>query len=352
MLKIGVVGATGLVGQEILRLLDALAGPPMHLMPIASVRSAGVDLNRTLNLNQTIGLVHAADEVDWSALDVAFFSAGAAISRVMAHRAADAGCLVIDNTSAFRATPGTPLVVPEVNGELLRERPATNIVANPNCSTIQLVRVLAPLHRAVGLRRVVVSTYQAASGGGSRGLAELADRSAKALRGEVEPWAAGSGKFGPPLTFNLIPHIGRLDEHGNTHEERKIRQESRVILCAPELDVSATAVRVPVFHCHSEAVWLDLNRAVDRTEVTQLLSHETGIRVYDETLNLPYPMPIEVYRSAEDRARVHVGRIRSDPDRRETMMLWIVADNIWVGAALNAVMILSVILGAEWLGTG
>lgn len=349
MRDIGVVGATGVVGREILGLLDTRIDPSVRLVPIASPRSAGTDLNPSLELRRHLEPVLAVDEVDWTGMDVAFFTAGAELSRDIAPKAAAAGCLVIDNTSAFRGTPGVPLVVPQVNGELLHERPGPGIVANPNCSAIQLVRVLAPLHRVIGLRRVVVATYQAASGGGTAGLAELAGRSARLLAGNAEPGDDDPGKFGPPLTFNVVPQIGSLDEHGVANEERKIRQETRILLRAPDLDISASAVRVPVFRCHSETVWADLERDVPAVQIAELLSEVPVIRVYGPEREPSYPMPIQVVRTAADRALVHVGRIRVDPERPGTVMLWIVADNTWVGAALNSVDILSAVLDARWL---
>jgi aspartate-semialdehyde dehydrogenase len=324
----------------------------IRLMPIASPRSAGADLNPSLGLRRRLDAVRTIDEVDWHALDVAFFTAGAGLSHEVVLKAAAAGCLVIDNTSAFRQTPGVPLVVPQVNGHLLNERPAPNIVANPNCSTIQLVRVLAPLHRVIGLRRVMVATYQAASGGGTSGLAELAGRSLRLLGDAAAPEDSTPGKFGPSLAFNVIPQIGPIGEDGITNEERKIRQETRTILDAPELDISASAVRVPVFQCHSETVWADLERAVPAAQVAQVLSEAPELRVYGPEMDPPYPMPTQVYRTSEDRALVHVGRVRREPDHPRTVMLWIVADNTWVGAALNAADILSTVITAGWLEAG
>lgn len=256
--------------------------------------------------------------------------------------------LVVDNTSAFRMLPEVPLVVPQVNPGALARRPAAGIVANPNCSTIQLVRVLHPLHELAGLDSLVVATYQAASGGGLPGLAELAEESGRLLadsRVQGEP----GGRFGQPLAFNLVPEVGLADDSGFTHEERKLAREPRKILGLPQLRVSATAVRAPVFHCHSEAVHLRLRLPVTVEEVERALLATPGLRVYRPSDRPAYPMPRTVFASDEDRALVHVGRIRVEPEDPHAVALWIVADNLWVGAALNALQIVELGTKYGWL---
>jgi aspartate-semialdehyde dehydrogenase len=321
--------------------------PPVRLSPVASARSAGVDIGAQLGLDAQIEPVRALNDVDFTAMDLVFFAAGAEVSRQVAEKAAAAGCLVIDNSSAFRAREDVPLVVPQVNPEALRQRPESNIIANPNCSTIQLVRALHPIHRLGGLRRVFVSTYQAASGGGLRGLAELADDSRSVLDGRGDLHA---GRFGPPLAFDLVPQIGLLDDQGAAHEERKLRSEPRKIMSLPDLRVDATAVRVPVFHCHSEAVHVDLERPVSATEAEEALAGADGIRLYrsDDVPAIPSPRSVEA--SGAGRALVHVGRVRVDPSQPDSLAMWVVGDNLWVGAAYNAIDIMRTALDYGWLG--
>jgi aspartate-semialdehyde dehydrogenase len=346
MFRTAVVGATGAVGQELLILLSRNEVPITHLLPIASANSAGRDLGTRLNLDAHIERVRSLDNVDFTDIDLAFFAAGAEVSRQMAEKAAAAGCLVIDNSSAFRMRDDVPLTVPQVNPETVRERPAANLISNPNCSTIQLVRALHPLHQAAGLRRVFVSTYQAGSGGGLRGLTELADDSRTLLDKSGEP---RPGRFGPPLAFDLVPQIGAVDEHGAAHEEQKLRREPRKILALPDLRIGATAVRVPVFHCHSEAVHVELDRPLSATEAEDILAATPGIRVYRAGDDRPYPTPRHVEASGEDRALVHVGRIRQDNEEPESLSMWVVADNLWVGAATNAVDIMRIAHEYGWL---
>jgi len=287
------------------------------------------------------------DDVDFTDIDLAFFAAGAEVSRQAAEKAAAAGCLVIDNSSAFRMRDDVPLTVPQVNPDTVRERPESNLIANPNCSTIQLVRALFPLHQAGGLRRVFVSTYQAGSGGGLRGLEELAQDSRALLDKSGEP---RPGRFGPPLAFDLVPQIGAVDEHGVAHEEQKLRREPRKIMGLPGLKVGVTAVRVPVFHCHSEAVHVELDRALTAEEAEDVLEATPGIRVYRAGDDQPYPTPRHVEGSGEDRALVHVGRIRPDQEEPQSLSMWVVADNLWVGAATNAVDIMHTAHEYGWLG--
>jgi aspartate-semialdehyde dehydrogenase len=348
MLRVTVVGATGAVGREFIRLLDQGLVQVDHVVPVASASSAGRDLRAELRLGIPVSPVTTLDQADFTNTDVAVFCAGAETSLRAAEDIAKLGVLVVDNSSAFRRRPDVPLVVPTVNPEQLEQRPASNLIANPNCSTIQLVRALHPLHLLAGLDQVVVSTYQAASGGGQRGLAELAMTSADRL---ADPQSAigPAGKFGQPLAFNLVPEIGLPDDTGFSHEERKLAFEPRRILDLPELRITATAVRVPVFDCHSEAVYVRTKRPVSATQVEEALATAPGLRVYRRNDRPGYPMPRMVALTDDDRALVHVGRIRTDPEDDHAVWLWVVADNLWIGAALNAIEILVLAVKAGWL---
>ncbi|MET9844481.1 aspartate-semialdehyde dehydrogenase [Streptomyces ossamyceticus] len=349
MLRIAVVGATGAVGRECLALLDGGIVPVEQLTPVGSARSVGRDLAAELALSLPMTDVVTLDDLDPRGLDVAIFSAGAEVSAREAERLTSAGVLVVDNSSAFRMRPDVPLVVPQVNPGALDDRPVSGLVANPNCSTIQLVRALHPLHELAGLESVVVATYQAASGGGVRGLRELAEGS-RTILDEPRAQGAPGGRFGQPLPFNLVPEIGLRDDTGLTHEERKLVREPRKILGLPELRVSATAVRVPVFDCHSEAVHLRLREPVSTASVEEILAATPGLRAYRRSDNPSYPMPRTVFARPEDRALVHVGRIRVEPEDDRAVALWVVADNLWVGAALNALQIVELATKNGWLG--
>jgi aspartate-semialdehyde dehydrogenase len=346
MSRIAVIGATGAVGRELLILLTRPGMPPARIVPVASARSSGTDIAGQLGLDADIEPVMALDDLDFSTVDVAFYAAGAEISRRTAEKAAGAGCLVIDNSSAFRLRDDVPLVVPQVNPEALGHRPAANLIANPNCSTVQLVRALNPLRAIAGLRRVILATYQAGSGGGMRGLAELAGDSRRVLDRGPRP---EPGRFGPPLAFDLIPQIGDFGDDSTTHEERKLHNEPAKIMGLPGLSVSATAVRVPIFHCHAEAAWVEFDRPVTTADAEAVLAASPGLKLYRARDDQPYPSPRQVERSGQDRRLVHVGRVRADVDEPNALWLWIVADNLWVGAALNAVDILSTARGFGWL---
>ncbi|MFC4591366.1 aspartate-semialdehyde dehydrogenase [Sphaerisporangium corydalis] len=347
MPRIAVVGATGAVGRELLTLISRSEAASTTIVPIASARSAGTDLGAQLGLGSGIEPVRTLDDVDFGDVSVTFFAAGVEVSRQAAEKVAKAGSLVIDNSSAFRLRDDVPLVVPQVNPASLAHRPPVNLIANPNCSTIQLVRALAPLHELAGLRRVILTTYQAASGGGIQGLAELARDSRRLLDGAD---TLASGRFGPPLAFDLVPQIGGLNEHGSAHEEEKLGREPGKIMGLTDLPVSVTAVRAPIFHCHAEAVWVELGRQVPIAEAEEALAGTPGIRFYKSGDDPPYPTPRLVENSgAEGRALVHVGRVRADTADPRALWLWIVADNLWVGAALNAFDIMRTAQGYGWL---
>lgn len=326
--RIALVGGTGAVGRTFLELIAERGFETSSIRLIASARSAG----RTLPLpGGATAVVESLATCDFSGVDLAFFSAGTPVSAEHAPRAAAAGALVVDNTNAFRMDPDSPLVVPQVNGHLLAERPRSGIVANPNCSTIPLVRLLQPIQERYGLNRVTVSTYQAASGGGQSGIDELrADTSAR-LADHTAP-APGNSRFGPGLAFNVVPAIDKFLEHGGTLEEQKMRQESRRILDLGGLDLTATCVRVPVVNGHSEAVVVDTEHPATAAEITALLAGQEEVRVWAEG----FPTPRTVTGEPD---LVHVGRVRTDPENPRRVLLWLVADNLRIGAALNALQI-------------
>lgn len=328
-LSVALVGATGAVGREMWKLLEASRFPVSEIHAYTTERSAGTELTfrgRSISCQKL-------DEETFVPVQLILASAGAATSRDWMPRFAEKGGLVVDNSSAFRADPDCPLVVPEVNGHLLDRR--ASIIANPNCSTIQMVMVLAPLHREWGLRAVRVATYQAASGAGARAVAELMASTRAMLEGtEHVPEV-----FPHPLGFNVVPQIGEFDNAGEYLEETKMRQETRRILEFPDLPVSATCVRVPVVRGHSEAVWASFEARPDPERARRLLDRE-GIEVLDEPGSSLYPLP----REASGRHEVFVGRIREDGADPQGLSMWIVADNLLKGAATNAVQIAECLL--------
>src|SRR5690554_989456 len=330
--RVAIVGATGAVGQELIRILEERSFPVASLKLLASPRSAG----STLTFQGEALPVEALTAQAFQGTDLVFFSAGASVSQEYAPAALAAGATVIDNSSAFRMDEEVPLVVPEVNGHLLDEGP--QLVANPNCSTTILVMALAPLRRAAGLRRVIVSTYQAVSGAGARAVEEL--------KAQVRAWLEGrpleasilpyrDGKRHRPIAFNLLPQCDRFDELGYTKEEWKLVHETRKILGDPDLPVTATTVRVPVLRSHSESVYLETERPLAVEEARTLLGETPGVQVLDDPEEQLYPTPLET--SGQD--PVFVGRIRKDPFEERALTLWVVGDQIRKGAALNAVQI-------------
>ena len=330
---IAIVGATGLVGRTFLSVLAERRFPVGRLSLFASPRSAG----QTVEFAGRSYRVEALDAADPAGFDLALFSAGAQVSRLHAPRFIAAGALVVDNSSAFRMEPGVPLAVPEVNPESLAllSRSAAGgwgrIVAVPNCSTIQLVMVLKPLHAAAGLARVTVATYQSAAGAGQSGLRELETETRRVLDGD----APAAEVFAHPLAFEALPHVGVFGDDGVTSEEQKIIDETRKILGLSDLPVSATCVRVPVRVGHSEAVWVETERALDPEAARACLARQPGVVVRDDPARAVYPLA----REAAGTDPVYVGRIRRDPARAQGLILWVVADNVRKGAALNAVQI-------------
>ncbi|MFM6987191.1 MAG: aspartate-semialdehyde dehydrogenase [Arenimonas sp.] len=324
---VAVVGATGAVGQTMLSILEERDFPVGSLIPLASERSAGDQVEFKGNKLTVRDLA----TFDPSGVDFALFSAGGGISKEYAPKFAAAGAVVIDNSSAFRMDADVPLVVSEVNPEALDSIPR-GIVANPNCSTMQMLVALAPIHRAAGIRRINVATYQSVSGAGRSALEELGRQTAGIL-GFKQPEPQ---RFPVQIAFNLIPHIDEFLDNGYTKEEMKLVWETRKILGDDSIQVNPTAVRVPVFYGHSEAVHVETERKLSAAEARALLEQAPGVTVVDERQPGGYPTPV-THASGTD--AVYVGRIREDISCPNGLNLWVVSDNIRKGAALNAVQI-------------
>lgn len=326
--NVAVVGATGAVGEAMLRILEEREFPVATIFPLASHRSAG----KTLGFKNKSYMVQDLATFDFSQAQIALFSAGGEVSAKYAPIAAQAGCLVIDNTSHFRYDADIPLVVPEVNPEALENFRERNIIANPNCSTIQMVVALKPIYDAVGIERINVATYQSVSGAGGKGITELAKQTTELLNGRsVTPHV-----FPEQIAFNVIPHIDIFMENGYTKEEMKMVWETRKILNNNTIEVNPTAVRVPVFYGHSEAVHIETRDKITANEVRELLVLAPGIILQDTHDKGGYPTPVKEATGAD---AVYVGRIREDISHPRGINLWIVADNVRKGAALNAVQI-------------
>lgn len=335
--RVAIAGATGAVGKEILALLEQGRMQPDSLVLLASERSVG----RELRFRGQRVPVRSLAEDALAGVDLAFFSCGRERSLEFVPAAVKHGALVVDNSSAFRLDPEVPLVVPEVNAHSLFApdgSPAARIIANPNCSTILLVVVLAPLLAAFGLRRVVVATYQAASGAGQRGMDTLLGDSESRFSGT--PGTASAEVFGHPLAFNLVPQVDRFLDDGATGEENKMVLESRKILVQPELAMDATCVRVPVLRCHCESVTVETRKPVSPGEARELLASAPGIRVVDDPARRVYPMPID----AEGEEAVLVGRLRPSGVFRNGLSFWLCGDQLLKGAALNAVQIVEALV--------
>ena len=323
-MKVAVVGATGLVGSKMLRVLEERHFPVTELLPVASSRSVG----KKVVFQGREWTVMSAEDAIAKKPAVAIFSAGGAASGELAPLFAAAGCRVVDNSSYWRMDPTKKLVVPEINGDVLG--PDDYIIANPNCSTIQMVMALAPLHKAYGIKRIVVSTYQSVSGSGAKGVNQL-----KAER------AGGEGDFYPyPIDLNTLPHIDSFLENGYTKEEMKMVNETRKILRDDTIAVTATTVRVPVWGGHSESVNVEFLKPFEVDEARRLMASMPGVIVQDDPGNKVYPMP----RFAEGRDEVFVGRIRRDFSVENGLNFWCVADNLRKGAATNAVQIAQLLL--------
>lgn len=330
---VAVVGATGLVGEAMMQVLEQRDFPVGRFVPLASARSAG----RTVTFRGADHEVESLEDFDFSGVDIALFSAGASVSAEAAPRAAAAGAVVIDNTSQFRYDDDIPLVVPECNPDRIADYRNRGIIANPNCSTIQLVVALKPIHDAVGIERMNVATYQAVSGAGREAM-EALTAGTRAWLGEGEVPSPGPEK---PVAFNAVPKIDRLMETGYTKEEMKMFWETRKILEDPDIMVNATCVRVPVYYGHSEAVHLETRTKVTVPEVQKLLNSAPGVVVMDGLEPGDYPTALT---DAAHRDAVYVGRIREDMSHERGLNLWIVADNVRKGAALNSVQIAEILV--------
>lgn len=328
--KIAIVGATGAVGEELLNVLDELDFPVESILPLASAKSAG---NQIEFRGKSYKIKELTEEVfKENPVDIAFFSAGGSVSERYAKFAVEAGAVVIDNTSHFRMEKDVPLVVPECNPEDIKEWKKTGIIANPNCSTIQMVHVLKPLNDAFDLKRVDVSTYQAASGAGKEGMEELVRAMQSFFAFKLDEFEAQT--FPHTLALNLIPQIDVFTDNGYTKEELKMINETQKIL-HKNLEISATCVRVPVLRSHSEAITMHFAKEVDVNKARDILQNAPSVIVMDEPENKKYPMPL----MTSDTNETYVGRIRLDVTHKNILHLWCVADQIRVGAATNAVRI-------------
>lgn len=327
-IDIAILGATGLVGESMVELLGESPLPVGRLRLLATERSAGE--SRSFRGQQVD--VEDAAAFDWSSVQLALFSAGSDASGHYAPKAVDAGCIVIDNSSRWRGDDDVPLVVPEVNADALAGWQARRIIANPNCSTIQLVVALKPLHDAAGLVHVGVASYQSVSGAGRGAVEQLARETAQLLNAQ----AVDPGVFPVQIAFNLIPHIDAFGDDGFTGEETKIARETRKILGLPALPLAATAVRVPVFFGHAEVVSVQTERMLGAERARELLAMAPGVVVVDARGPGGYPTPVT---HAAGQNAVFVGRLRDDPSRQNGLLMWVVADNVRKGAALNAVQI-------------
>ncbi len=323
--NLALVGATGAVGFEMMRILEEREFPIGDIALVASERSAG----KRLEFAGAELEVRDLNKFSFKDTDIVLSSPGASISRQYVPRAVEEGAVVVDNTSAFRMFPDVPLVVPEVNPEKIKEH--KGIIANPNCSTIQLVVALKPLHDAAGIKRIVVSTYQAVSGAGVKAVNELRDQTGAVLRGEEFAPAA----FPHRIAFNMIPQIDVFLENGYTKEEMKMVEETKKIMGDDSIRVTATTVRVPVFRGHSESVNLEFEKPLSPEEATRILGGAPGVKVIDSPDESLYPMPLD----SEGRDEVFVGRIRADESIENGLNLWVVSDNLRKGAALNTVQI-------------
>ena len=331
-MDIAIVGASGAVGQELLRVLDQRNFPFDNLTLFGSSRSAGTTVTFRGKEYTIKELKHNDDFRD---IDIAFTSAGASTSKEFAETITRHGALMIDNSSAFRMDEDVPLVVPEVNGEAALDAPR-RIIGNPNCTTIQMVVALNPIHKLSPIRRVHVATYQAASGAGATAMAELANQYGEIARGE-KPTVK---KFVAQLANNVIPHIDVFTDNGYTKEEMKMYNETRKIMNAPELTVSAMCVRVPVMRAHSEALWVETQEPISVEDARKAFAEAEGVVVMDDPANAVYPMPLELAHHDP----VYVGRLRKDLANPNGLTFWTVSDQIRKGAALNAVQIAEYIL--------
>ena len=328
--NVAVVGATGAVGEEMLRILEERSFSVGNLRVIASERSEG----RVLRFCGENLKVERLSSASFRGVEIALFSAGAQISREFSPQAVKEGSVVVDNSSAFRMESGVPLVVPEVNPDALENH--QGIIANPNCSTIQLVVAINPLHQITRIKRLIISTYQAVSGTGREAMEELKDQIQQWLKGEE----IKKEVYPHQIAFNLIPHIGQFLPNGYTEEELKLANETKKIMEDDRMAVTATCVRVPVFIGHSEAVTVEMEKELSVPQVKGILSRAPGVILQDNIDDHLYPLPLE----AAEKDEVFVGRIRKDKSIKNGINLWIVADNLRKGAALNAIQIAELLI--------
>ena len=333
-MKIAIVGASGAVGQEFIDVLNTSSMPIDELRLFGSERSAGRRYHFRGETTTPVRVL-GADPADFKDIDFAFVSAGGDVSKEYADHITRYGALMIDNSSAFRMEADVPLVVPEVNGDDALNAPR-NIIANPNCTTIQMVVALKPINDLSPIRRVHVATYQAASGAGASGMMELREQTRQLVAGE----AVTNKKFVSQLAMNLIPHIDTFTDNGYTREEMKMHNETKKIMHAPDLEVSATCVRVPVERAHSEAIWVETESPVSVGRAREAFEAAQGVVLIDNLEPLGYPMPLY----AAGRDPVYVGRVRADLANPNGLSFWTVADQIRKGAALNAVQIAQYII--------
>ncbi len=330
--NVAIVGATGAVGNEMVRILEERKFPVGSITLLASERSIG----KKLEFNGKSIPIQLLTENSFSGVDIGLFSAGGSISQRFAPIAASSGCVVIDNTSAFRMEPDIPLVVPEVNPETISMYKNRGIIANPNCSTIQMVVVLKPIHDAVKIKRVVVSTYQAVSGTGKKAIEELIEQT-RALLSSLNPKVS---VYPHRIAFNCLPHIDVFLDNAYTKEEMKMVNETKKILNDTSIAITATTVRVPVLYGHSESVNIETERKLTAEHARGILSHAPGVKVVDDPKRNIYPLPI--YAAGKD--DTFVGRIREDESIQNGINMWIVSDNVRKGAALNAVQIAEILV--------
>jgi len=329
-MKIAVVGATGLVGQVMIQVLEERKFPLSELIPVASARSIGKEVHFKGKQVKVVGMETAIE----SKPDIALFSAGGETSLAFAEKFAAVGTTVIDNSSAWRMDPSKKLIIPEVNANALTKE--DKIIANPNCSTIQMILALAPIHKKYGIERIVVSTYQSITGTGVKALQQLEDE-----QNGIE----GEKAYPHQIHRNALPHCDVFQENGYTKEEMKLVKESQKIMGDPNLKVTATAVRIPTVGGHSESVNLSLQKEFELEEIKSLLSQSPGIIVQDDVANNLYPMPLNVH----GKDAVFVGRIRRDESQDNGLNLWIVADNLRKGAATNTIQIAEYLLANKLL---
>jgi len=332
-IDVAIVGASGAVGEAMREILEERNFPVRNLHLVASERSAGT----RLQFQGKALVVEDLANFDFGQVQIGLFSAGGAISAEFAPKAAAAGCIVIDNTSYFRQDPQIPLVVPEVNAHRIGDYGDRRIIANPNCSTIQMLVALKPIYDAVGIERIIVSTYQAVSGAGKRGVETLASQAARLLNGQPIEQEI----FPQQIAFNCLPYGWPMEDNGYTNEEMKMIWETQKIFEDDEIKVNPTCVRVPVFYGHSEAVHIEMKSPLDASAASQLMAKAAGLQVINDTEKPDFPSPV---RDAAGSDLVYVGRICQDLDSDCGLNLWIVSDNIRKGAALNSIQIAEVLL--------